>query len=142
MAIPETLLEVRSHPDFDYLPLVDYGAWRVAMLNYVPHLDADKLYNMQRHDETDEVFLLLRGRVILFIGEGDQEVTTMHAIDLEPQKLYNVKKGIWHNHTLTPDASVLIVENVDTNNSNSPFIDLSDEVKAQFVSKTRALWGE
>lgn len=142
MSIPETLLEVRSHPGPDYLPLIDYGAWRVAVLNYVPHLEADQLHNLQRHDETDEVFLLLKGRFILFVGEGGpDEVNALHAVDLQPLTFYNVKKGVWHNHTMTPDASVLIVENVDTNDSNSPFISLPAALKAQFVSKTRELWG-
>ena len=141
MTPPKALLEIREHTGSDYLPLIDYGAWRVAVLNYVPHLAADKLTNLQRHDETDEVFVLLKGRCILFLGEGNQDVKTIHAVNLEPLKLYNVKKGVWHNHTLSPDASVLIVENLDTTYDNSPFIALSDEMIAQFVSKTHELWG-
>ena len=38
---------------------------------------------------------------------------------MEPLKLYNVKKRGWHTHTLSTDATVLIVENRDTSSSNS-----------------------
>jgi hypothetical protein len=138
---PETLLEVREHAAPGYLPLVDYDTWRVAVLNYISELEADQLYNLQRHNETDEVFVLLRGRCILFLGEGDEVVKALHAVNLEPFKLYNVRRGVWHNHTLSADASVLVVENRDTTYDNSPFIGLSAELVAQFVLKTRELWG-
>jgi mannose-6-phosphate isomerase-like protein (cupin superfamily) len=69
---------------------------------------------MQRHDQTDEVFVLLEGRCILFLGAGGDSVTELFAEDMQPLKLYNVKRGTWHSHTLSDDAVVLIVENIDT----------------------------
>ena len=62
------LLDVRECPWEGYSPVVDYGGWRVAALNYIEELRADNLRTMQRHNETDEVFVLLRGRCILFVG--------------------------------------------------------------------------
>ena len=43
------------------------------------------------------------------------------------EKLYNVKKGVWHTHTLDKDGTVLIVENQDTNDDNSPTKSMSLE---------------
>ena len=140
-SFPESLLEVRAHDAPDYKPLIDYQSWRVALMNYTPDLTPDKIDRMQKHTETDEVFVLLQGRCILFLGEGDEAVTNVHAADMEPNKLYNVKRGIWHSHTFSEDAKVLIVENRDTTDENSPFVDLSEEQQKQIMELTNNLWG-
>lgn len=140
--VDPSLLEIHAHKDEAFKPLVDYGAWRVAILNFIDHLRPENLKDMQRHDETDEVFVLLGGRCILFVGDGTDEAGTIHAVDLEPHKVYNVKRGVWHTHTLSEDASVLVVENRDTTVENSPFIDLSPEQTAFLVAETRRLWAD
>src|SRR5512136_1724442 len=123
MQIDETLLEVREYEEEGYRPLVRFGAWRVAVLNFIDDLLPARLTDMQRHDETDEVFVLLQGSCILFLGEGREGIEKIHAIDLQPRKVYNVKKGVWHTHTLSRDTTVLIVENQDTGAGNSPKVD-------------------
>lgn len=138
--IPETLLEVCTHDGPDYMPLIDYQSWRVALMNYTSDLTPDRINRMQKHTETDEVFVLLTGRCILFLGEGKETVTTIHAVDMEPYKLYNVKKDCWHSHTFSVDAHVLIVENRDTDDLNSPFAGLSEEQQKQVVELARRLW--
>jgi hypothetical protein len=60
---------------------------------------------------------------------------------MEPLKLYNIKKSCWHTHTLSEDASVLIVENMDTTLQNSPEIKLNPSQKELLVALTRKLWG-
>src|SRR4051812_15897221 len=91
-----TLLQVTEYTGEGYAPLIDYADWRVAILRYIDELLPQNLANMQRHDETDEVFVLLAGQCILFIGEGGERVTDIYAQDLEPLKLYNVRKSSWH----------------------------------------------
>lgn len=140
MPIDPRLLEIRTHENPGYLPLVDHGAWRVAVLNFCDELLPHNLTRLQRHDETDEVFVLLRGRCILFIGDGDAEAGAVVAVDLEPLKIHNVKRGVWHNHTLSRDASVLVVENRDTTYDNSPFCDLAPQQTAFMVEETCRLW--
>jgi L-ascorbate metabolism protein UlaG (beta-lactamase superfamily) len=141
MSIDPALIEVSGYDGPGFRPLVDHGAWRVAVLNHIDHLDPQNLKDMQRHDETDEVFVLLKGRCILFVGDGADEAGTIHAVDMAPLTLYNVKRGVWHNHTLTPDASVLVIENRDTTVENSPFCPLSAAQNAEMVTATRRLWG-
>ncbi|MBN1666992.1 MAG: hypothetical protein JW862_07875 [Anaerolineales bacterium] len=140
MSIPAHLLEICTYRAEGYQPVIDYGTWRVAILNYIDELEPQNLTRMQRHDETDEVFVLLAGRCILFIGEGDQEVSKIHAQDMEPFMLYNVKKSCWHTHTLSKDAMVLIVENRDTAGRNSPEVDITAEQTRQIVSLTQECW--
>ena len=140
MSVPETLLEIREHTGTGYLPLIDYGAWRVAVLRYIDELLPQDLVKMQRHLETDEVFVLLSGRCILFLGEGDERVSSIHAQDMEPLTLYNVKKRGWHTHTLSTDATVLIVENRDTASSNSSETALDEGQRKRLIELTGRLW--
>ena len=68
---------------------------------------------MERHLETDEVFVLLQGEAGLLIGKERLQ------IPLEIGKVCNVKKGIWHRVYMTPGAKVLIVENTNTGSHNT-----------------------
>jgi len=134
------LLEICEYNGQGYKPLVDFGAWRVAMLNYSADLLPERLTRMQRHNETDEVFVLLTGRCILFVGEGQGAVTGVHAEDLRPGCVYNVKQAVWHTHTLSPDAKVLVVENRETTYDNSPFTPLTEAQHQRLLDLTRLLW--
>jgi len=139
-SIPESLIEVREHDGPGYKPLIDYQSWRVALMNYTPDLVPEKISRMQKHTDTDEVFVLLAGRCILFLGEGGDFVTKVHAVDMEPYKLYNVKRGVWHSHTFSEDACVLIVENRDTVDDNSPHVGVSSVQYQQIQTLTQQLW--
>ncbi|AFG36803.1 hypothetical protein [Spirochaeta africana] len=129
----DILVEVHEYIEDGYRPVVDYNGWRVAVLNYHPELLPENLQDFQRHDETDEVFILVCGRCLLLTGDGTTTVGTIHAMDLEPGKVYNVKRGVWHSHTLSRDARVMIVENTDTGEHNSPRCMLTEEHKRRIV---------
>ena len=137
---PTYLIEISDYTGEGYRPLIDYGQWRVAILRYIDELLPENLGKMQRHDETDEVFVLLNGRCLLFLGEGNESVEAIHAQDMQPLKLYNVKRGAWHTHTLDEAATVLIVENRDTTSANSPEVALSADQRQQISALTRTLW--
>jgi len=130
MSVPESLLEIRDYTGEGYKPLIDFGAWRVALLRYREDNLPQHIHAMQRHDETDEVFVLLEGHCVLFLGEGEDGITHVLAQDMEPLKVYNVRRGAWHHHTLSPDAVVLIVENRDTTAANSAEAQLSEAQRA------------
>jgi hypothetical protein len=140
MPLDPSLLEIHTYAEPGFGPVVDFGAWRVAVLNHIHHLEPANLKDVQRHDETDEVFVLLKGRCILFLGDGKDTAGQIHAVDLVPQTVYNVKRGTWHTHTLSRDASVLVVENRETKLENSPFRPLTAEQTAFIVAQTRRLW--
>ncbi|MDQ6740887.1 MAG: hypothetical protein M3021_11175 [Actinomycetota bacterium] len=140
MPVREALLQVVDYTGAGYAPLIDYADWRVAVLRYIDDLLPQNLDAMQRHDETDEVFVLLTGRCILFLGAGADHVAEISAADMEPLKLYNVKKGSWHTHTLSQDATVLIVENRDTTVENSPQMPLDGGQRAHLIALTDLLW--
>jgi ureidoglycolate hydrolase len=144
--ISESLLEIRDYTGEGYRPLIDYGEWRVAILRYIDELLPQNIGKVQRHDATDEVFVLLNGRCILFIAEGADQadradrVGEIHAQDMQLLKLYNIKRGTWHTHTLSEDATVLIVENRDTGSGNSPEIELDAHQRKRLIQLTQQTW--
>ena len=137
MSLPETLLEIREFKGIGYKPLIDFGTWRVAVLRYIDELIPAEIARVERHNETDEVFVLLAGQAILFMGEGDPDVTALHPLVMEPEKFYNVKRGAWHCVVLSGDASILLVENRDTGTANTDYAPLNADLR-QLIVETSA----
>lgn len=127
------LIEIKKYEDSGYKPVIDYGDWRVAVLNYCDELLPENINKMQKHNQTDEVFVLLKGKCMLFMAEGDQEIEEIYAQEMEPYKMYNIKRSVWHTHTLSEDAMVLIIENRNTGLDNSPEIDLTERERNKIM---------
>ncbi len=131
----EQLLEIRQYTEEGYKTLVCYDTWRVAVLNYIDEVRPENIEKLERHNETDEVFVLLHGQATLFLGEGDREIKTVHPQPMEQNKVYNVKRAVWHAVILSRDASVLIVENADTSDGNSEKTSLTAGQRKLIVEK-------
>ena len=129
MKIDKRLIEIKEYKGDGYKPLIDFETWRVAVLKYCDELLPENITKFQRHDESDETFVLLQGNCTLFIADGKEEVGTIYQESMEVLKLYNIKKSTWHSHTLSKDAVVLIVENANTCLLNSPEIFLNEDEK-------------
>jgi len=123
----ESSLQISEYVGEGYKPLVDYAGWRVAVLRYIDELQPDKIESMERHTQTDEVFVLLCGQAILLLGGNQARVNGIDPQVMEHSKLYNVKRNAWHSILLSRDATVLIVENRDTDRSNSEYASLTSE---------------
>jgi ureidoglycolate hydrolase len=144
--IDENLLLITEFTGIGYKPMIDFGTWRVAVLRYIDELIPDRIEQLERHNQTDEVFVLLAGRAVLFIGDGDVEPTGLTSQVMEPGKLYNVIQKTWHTVVLSLDASILLVENRDTDTDNSDYVFLSAPLR-QIIIETSAreipdCWGK
>ena len=135
MEITNKLLEIKEYNGDGYNPLIDFESWRVAVLKYCDELLPENIDKLQRHDESDEVFVLLQGHCTLFIADGKEKLGTIYHKPMELLKLYNIKKLTWHSHTLSKDAVVLIIENVTTCLINSPQIILNEDEKKMITDK-------
>ncbi len=129
----EALIEIREFHGKGYQPLIDFGEWRVAQLRYLDEIQPDRIDSMERHSETDEVFVLLRGRGVLIVGGRASRVGVIHPQVLQPEKIYNVKRGVWHTILLSREACVLLVENRDTGRHNSEYCSLSPGQRRQIM---------
>ena len=110
MSRPQQALECHEWNGEGYRPLVFSDDWMVARLNWEPVFDPARLGEIERHMETDEVFVLWQGQAALFVVTEDGA----HLVDMPPGTVYNVARGAWHNLVATRDASWIIVEKRDT----------------------------
>lgn len=133
----EELLEIRQYSGAGYQPLIDYGAWRVAILRWEEASLPGNITCMERHTQTDEVFVLLEGQATLILGGNSIKVDGIHPRKVDPGMLYNVKQDAWHTVLLSRDASILIVENRDTGKDNTEYCSLSPELKKAIMSFSR-----
>ena len=111
-------LDIIEYGGDGYRRLVNGAKWTLATLNYAARFDEANFAQLERHNLTDETFVLLTGEATLLIGAEAKRVP------LEPLKYYNVRAGIWHHIFVTPETRVLISENADTSVSNSDYLDI------------------
>ena len=64
------------------------------------------------HDDTDDFFLVLDGRIRLETEQGN--------VDLGPGELYVVPKGVGHRPVAAAEAHVLLIETAGTPNTGDP----------------------
>ena len=111
-------LDVLEHAGEGYSRVVNGAKWTVAALNYADRFDEKNNVDLERHNLTDETFVLLSGEATLLVGEDAERVK------MEPLKFYNVRVGTWHNIMVTPGSRVLVAENSDTSKDNTDYLDL------------------
>ena len=108
-------IKIKEFDGEGYSPLISYNGWRVAIANFCERLRAENICKVERHTKTDEVFILLQGQAVLHIGMD------LKQVHMESGKLYNVKRGEWHAISMIPNTKVAIIENDDTDASNTEY---------------------
>jgi hypothetical protein len=125
-------LEIHQWEQQGYQPLVFSHDWQVALLNWEPIFDLDNSGEIERHNQTDEVFVLVKGKAILFTITSDGE---MNVEEMFPNAIFNVIKGSWHNLISTRESTWIIVENRDTHLGDTEFRQLTDSEKTYLYSQ-------
>jgi len=118
-----------------YKPLIDFEAWRVAILNSHKKMGLNDLKYLERHMETDEVFVLLQGNASLIHGGQRKEPKKLEKIKMKKNIFYNVKKASWHTVLMGTNTKILIVENKNTTKKNSEYKDLT-ELQRKMLKET------
>jgi len=116
-------LEVFGSDEPQYHRLMGYGAWRVAVLNHGEKFAVGNCRRLERHNGTDEVFVLLKGSARLIVGADATRVP------MEPGLAYNVRRGVWHHVETDPGAKMLVVENDDTGLENTDYMELKGDTE-------------
>jgi ureidoglycolate hydrolase len=119
------LIEIKCYDGKGYQPLIDFGSWRVAILRWEEASLPGNIGFMERHTQTDEVFVLLGGKATLILGGKGANIEGIFSQVMEMGEVYNVKQHVWHTVILSRDASILIMENQDTGFENSEYCNLS-----------------
>lgn len=124
--------DVYDYSGTGYQKLFAFKSWRVAILNHIKELDKENINEFQAHLETDEAFVLLEGAAsLLYLDETDIKV-----IHLEKNKVFVIKKGVYHSHVLSTDCKLLIIEEDNTADDNSPKLILNSKQKDMIIKLT------
>ncbi|MBE7041706.1 MAG: hypothetical protein E7400_07055 [Ruminococcaceae bacterium] len=110
----EILITESNAPGF--VDVDGFRSWRIAIINGCEALYEENRHEMQRHLETDEVFVPIMGESVLLIGEERKRY------ELEIGKVYNVKLGTWHVVCMKDGAKLLCIEQAGTGMENSEVV--------------------
>lgn len=125
-------LQIYEWNDGGYRPLVINPNWQVALLNWEPLFEYNNMNEIERHNETDEIFVLINGKALLFTC---RERGLLYAEVMKTGVVYNVPKGVWHNLLATRDVSILIVEDSNTHIDDTEIRPISEAELASLAEQ-------
>ncbi len=131
--VPDHLMETGESFEQKYQPVLDFEGWRVAMLRHMPETDYKQLSKMERHLQTNEVFILSEGSAHLIIGENGKSPGKMFIFPMRKNVAYNLKKEVWHHVLMSEDAHIILFERTDTTVENTDYYKLTQE-EIKFVN--------
>ena len=117
-------IETFDHTGAGYSPLLIRPGWQVARLNFMQDLTAGAIRRVERHNHTDEVFVLFKGSAMLIAAEETGSGWAFQVRRMEQCVTYNIPAGVWHAIAMTPNAVVIIVENHNTHLNDVTYRDL------------------
>ena len=100
--------------------------WMVGIKNWKPANDIANIDCLERHNETDELFILLAGECTLLFANQEAGKLEIQSVEMEMGKVYNIPKSLWHNTVTMKDTKLILVEDVATGSKNSDVIKLDE----------------
>ena len=100
--------------------------WMVGIKNWKPMNDIANIDNLERHNETDELFILLNGRCTLLYANETADGLDIQAVEMEPLKVYNIPRTLWHNTVTRKDTKLALIEDSSTGSANSDVLSLTE----------------
>jgi mannose-6-phosphate isomerase-like protein (cupin superfamily) len=101
--------------------------WMVGIKNWKPANDITGIDCLERHNETDELFVLLAGRCTLVFANENGSALDIEAVEMEPFKVYNIPATLWHNTVTQKDTKMVLIEDSATGSNNSNILPLNPE---------------
>ena len=91
--------------------------WHPKIVGHFNHHDvmvvkAQGEFNWHSHPDTDDLFLVLQGRLTIELRDGD--------VHLGPGELYIVPRGVEHRPVAAEEVHLLIMEAAGTPNTGDP----------------------
>jgi ureidoglycolate hydrolase len=101
--------------------------WLVGIKNWKPSNDITGIDSLERHNQTDELFVLLSGSCVLVYANEENGNLVFKAEKMQPMKVYNIPRSLWHNTITTKDVKLILIEDSSTGMENSDVLNLSKE---------------
>ncbi len=101
--------------------------WTVGIKNWKPANDITGLDCLERHNLTDELFVLIQGScTLIYANETDGKIV-LGAVKMEPNKVYNIPATLWHNTVTVRDTKMILIEDSGTSGENTDILELTKE---------------
>ena len=100
--------------------------WMVGIKNWKPMNDIANINCLERHNETDELFILLNWKCTLLFANETEDGLKIEAVPMEPLKVYNIPRSLWHNTVTQRDTKLALIEDSSTGSANSDNLDLTE----------------
>jgi mannose-6-phosphate isomerase-like protein (cupin superfamily) len=114
--------------------------WMVGIKNWKPANDIENIDSLERHNGTDELFVLLDGSCTLLFANEKDGGFKIEVVAMEKKKVYNIPRTLWHNTVTEKSTKLLLVEDSATSSVNSDVRMLSAEERLllkKLVEKSR-----
>ena len=109
--------------------------WTVGIKNWKPANDVTGIDCLERHNKTDELFVLVEGACTLVDANEAENGLVFDAVKMEKDKVYNIPATLWHNTITQKDTKMILIEDSNTSMENSDILNLD----AAQIEKVRSL---
>ena len=110
--------------------------WTVGIKNWKPANDITGIDNLERHNLTDELFVLIAGSCTLVFANEEDGKLVFSKVVMEPNKVYNIPATLWHNTITKKDTKMILIEDSSTGMDNSDIYSLN----ADQIAEIKALY--
>jgi len=107
--------------------IFDNTDWCVGIKNWKPANDITGISNLERHNKTDELFVLLEGSCTLVYANEENGKLKFDAVKMQKDKVYDIPPALWHNTITKKDTKMVLIEYANTSMDNSDIHDLTSE---------------
>ncbi len=111
--------------------------WTVGIKNWKPANDITGIDMLERHNQTDELFVLAAGSCTLVSAEETPDGLVFSKVEMEPNKVYNIPATLWHNTITKKDTKMILIEDSNTGMDNSDIYKLSEAEIAEIQQLVR-----
>lgn len=108
--------------------------WTVGIKNWKPANDVTGIDCLERHNKTDELFVLIEGSCTLIYANEKEGKLEFGAVKMEKDKVYNIPATLWHNTITRKDTKMILIEDSNTSMDNSDILNLTEEQIAEMRS--------
>jgi len=133
------LIETYYEKENGYHPFFIREHWQVAQLNYLPFLSFTTIERLDLHQQTDEIFVLIRGKAVLIAATIDNSQVSFECILMEPGITYNIPVNTWHNIAMDEAAGLIIVEKSGTHLGDCLYYPLTENDKCRLKDQVLQL---
>ena len=102
-----------------------------------PIVRTTRITKIDVHQQTDEVFVLLKGTAVLIAASESGDLLNFECVNMEQGITYNIPVNTWHNIAMSRDAAVIIVERNDTHLGDFVFRQLTLAEQDELREKIR-----